>query len=269
MGGSSSKTSVTSVVDVINEKMTDITTKMVNSSSQSCTTNQTLNVEVGETANIKNCDFNMTNTSATVCNMAAVFNQSGSTSILNQIDQAIDNAATSSNKQTQSFLSAPISSNSTTDMRTHIKNISRTKLTTEMQNTCIQNANVDQRNTIVIKGKFDCSEKGSITGGNNAQVNALSSCVASQLLDVLSSDETVNNAIQSSSTTSESKSTGPIDELGSIITGIFSSISQAYIALIAAGVIVLIVLAVFAYYFFNSSGGEAIGGAISSKISEK
>lgn len=262
MGSSHSSTTINETVDEVTKNTTNIMNKMTNNSSQVCNTNQQLEVTTGVGSVINCSNVTLGNVLASKCDMSAVFTQTGSTSILNTLNNAVDQASKSSNKAVQGFLSTTVSDqNQNINMATHIKNVLSKNLTTNMQNTCIQNSNGDQNNKLVLNGTINCPNGGSLSAGNNAQVSALASCVTNQAIDILSKDDIINSAVQKLEASNSSKQTGPIQELGKAISDAIGQMGKigAIIAIVA------IVVVIGAVIFLLSPSGQAISEKVADK----
>lgn len=267
----SSKMTINSLVDTVNEKMTNIVTTQVNNSSQNCSAVQNLKVKFGPNAVLVGCPVSATNVNATMCNMSAIFTQSGSNNLATLLNQAVENAATQSDTTTQGFLTTASSKDdSTINMATHIKNLVTTNITTEQLNTCIQNSDVTQNNEFEWDSKMDCTNGGEIIIGNTNQISSLSSCVTNQLMNILTNDSTVQNAIQKSSNVNVTTQTGLLQDAGEAAGKVIGSVGGAISDLLSGlskpmiiiGIVIVIALGIAAYFLMSPAGQQLANKAI-------
>ena len=261
MGSSSSKISIESLVDVVNENLTDITNTTKNQAVGECTINQNLYIKFGPESRTIDCGISGQNVAGSNCNMEAIFSAQSNTSLVSKLNQAIDNSAESTNKVVSEALNMNFTKNqTTTNLKTHIKNLISTKFTDEMSNTCIQKSKVNQDGTFIFEGYMDCRDK-NINIGNVAQIAQLTSCVTQKLMDIMRNDETTNDIIQSVKTKQETESKG----LQSIIDSLTGPIKYAIIAF----VIVILIVIIGATLFLLSPAGQKSAETLSEAGAKK
>lgn len=242
--GNSNSSSVTQTMSEFNTNMVSALSSTVNSTAQNIMTNQTVTVNIG-CPNITNflptvqcTNLSVTNTANVTADLTSTFSTSNEASVLSAIKAAVDATAASTNKVVSGFLNTSIasSSSSTTDVKTEIKNLAETNITQLVTNSCQQNTNVIQNNTVNICANIVANN---CNFGNSAQLWLSANCVSSTLQSIIANNSALSTAFSNAAATNDVQNTG-LEGVINAIGGIFGSVVFGYV--IVFGLIILGVL---------------------------
>ncbi|AYV86412.1 MAG: hypothetical protein Sylvanvirus1_8 [Sylvanvirus sp.] len=206
-----------------------------NQNAQNCTSTQVQNFTNGPTGVIQ-CSINLSQVAQLVCNSMANFNTNASNNITTVINSAIQQMSTQAQTASQAFLTTALSMNvSNTQLVSHIQNLISTNLNTSIINMCLQNAAVIQNGTFLNNGTITCSPTtagpGAITINQNAQLQAIASCITNNVFTLLASDTLLASIATAASQTQTTTQAGIFSFLS--LTTLF--IVLAVLALLALG----------------------------------
>ena len=267
---SSSSSTVTEVLNDVNEQLTSIMTKTVNSSSAYCSS--TANLTVTLSGNITDCPLNFTNLATSNCNMQAAFGTSSSNNLATTLQQAIAQSSLANATSANEALSTGNSSSSTNEnMSTYLTNIVNTQMTTDTSNYCLAQATASANGVINVPGNINCA--GSTAAGlsfvNNAQANVAASCMTNALQTLVNSNSTYQSTSQSGTATASATSSGAAQVLGTLLSGIkgiLSSVMGAYYAYICAGVVILCLVLFIIYKLLSGVNPSALVNGVVSAV---
>lgn len=265
IGESSQSVTVSSVMNVINSNITSTIISMKNTSSTSCDINQNISVTC-KRCKYRNCNMSSINKATSNCNSSSIFTNNNTANMLTSINQAIDNSTNTNQKSVQDFLSTSVSDQNTNiSMATHIKNIVAKNFTSDMLNICQTKSKINQNNVLEMEDMdVDCGG-GNIDWGNDAQLMVMSSCISKQLTSIISNDDLVQKAINSTTAGQSSEQKG----LGDLITGFLDSLSGPMKYALITVAIVIVVAIIGVVIFLTSSGGQEMTKTLSAAAADK
>jgi hypothetical protein len=229
--GNVQSTTIKQSLDLLQEQITNIAIQTRNSAAANCAINQNMNVFI---KNAKGCPINFLQTSKTNCQLSAIFNVTNNTDFARIISQAVDQLVQTMQKAVQDFLALAVSVQMTQqELVSHIKSVLTTNLAQQTYNQCIQNATIDQNQTLHLED-IDCTTGGNINATQDAQMLALVNCVNNTVTKLLFEDQVLQKAAQSAKATQDVQQKG-VSQLLTAFIGIL-------IALVVLGVIVLLVI---------------------------
>lgn len=229
--GNSQSSYQRSLIDVLNENITNVVIKTGSSSSSYCKSNQTL--DIGEIDS--ECGVNINQNSQTVCDLRQVFSANNTAKMTSLINNALDNTATSKQKSVQDFLAMSVSvQNSKSDMASYVKNIVRNNFSNETLSQCIAESTVDQ-NMYIKKIKTNCNKSNAgVNIGQNVLLKQFADCTTNAVVDILKDDKIVNDIINKVENDQSSEQKG----LTSLLSALVMPLIIGVIGLIVVAVIV-------------------------------
>lgn len=228
MGGvSSQSTLVKNTVTALNETVIDVVNKTKNDMKQSCSTVQNISLSIKGNVQIDTISTNQI--MAVNCTLDGKATSQMSEQINVQMDNKIDEVIKNLTKSQQELLSLSANQQDTKiDNTTFIKNSIKESVTNSITNTCQQNLNLVQGQTVVIENNTPYRNViKSIDLNQNLQAIAIANCVLNSVVTNLSDNKQLNDLIQkvTSDTSSEQKGLsglmGPLILLLLIGGGIF------------------------------------------------
>ena len=147
-----------------------------------------------------------------------------------------------------------------TKMNTTIENIVNKTLTVEnMTESIARSVNIQGGNLTI--GLLRCRNgKGGIDMTQDISSELAANAVTDSLTDALMQDKFVNEIAQEQKAVSEVKATGPIQDLGNAISGIFGSLTAIYAI---CGLVCCLIVAAAAYIMLSPAGQNSMRSASS------
>jgi len=262
--GQQQSSTVRSVIDVLNQNITNSITTMRDEASVNCVINQNQTVDIGDLT-ITNCNtiINSTQT-ATIksCEINKVGSFQNAQEMISAIKDSIDKTSTSSNKSVQDFMASSFSSQSqVSEFVTKCKTIVENNFTSDTSSVCVLGALINQVGVFHIdKLNITCGEDGTSFNLNisqEAQIEAMAKCITNSVVNLLSKSEEIMAVVEKIQNTQESTQEG----VGNIIADFFSAYQTTFIV---AGIV--LVIAVFIFFSFGGmsiveKGMDNMGGA--------
>ncbi len=250
--GSAQSTVVQQTIEVFNKNVSNTVLRTINTASSTCIASNNFTIEIGENG-IYQCDnLNINQTASTNCDMSVQFNAGSSTDLQTTVQNAIEETAKSDQKSVQDFMALSISVQSDVKtMKQHITNIVEKNFDSTVQNNILNSAKADNTGKFIVNGKVYCKNA---AWTQNAQAALLTDAVTDSIVNMLSKDTVVNQAVIDAEIKQASEQQG----LGGVIQSFF----QAYTVIIIVIAIVLIVLIGGAVYFLMSPAGQKIASEV-------
>jgi len=229
--GNSQSSYQRSLIDVLNENITNIVIKTGSSATSYCKADQ--KIKIGTI--VSDCGINIAQTSQTVCDLKQVFSAENTAKMTSLINNALDTSLASKQKSVQDFLSTSLSfQQSESDMSTHLKNIVAANFTNETLSQCIAESTVDQ-DMYIDKLVSTCKEsKDGVNIGQNILLKQFADCTTKSVVDVLKDDKLVSNIVNKAESDQSSEQKG---------------LSELLKAMIMPLIIIVVGLVVFAIVF--------------------
>ena len=219
MGGSQSS-SISQLLDVMNQNTINVIHTVENESSQTCQTVQNLEVNILPTA-IINCGLNFSQDAQVHCDLTATFKASNSSDISSLVNSLVDQAAHSDQKLLTDMLSTTFNNQSNnTDVKSYLKTILTANVTDQTFNKCIQKNALFQNQKINIAGVVNCPPGQGINFSQNAELSAAANCLSSAINDTIVKDAVLNNVAQKSDSSQTSQTKGVGDIISSVVGGV-------------------------------------------------
>lgn len=254
MGNTNSST-INQTIDVINQTMVNSFTSTSNSAYIKQASSQEITFEVGPNGSVDCGTGTLTieQVAQTTVNLQAEFSSKSSADLSAAIKGAIDAAAASSQSQVSGFASTAVadSNNTNITIAEHLKNIVDQNITNITQNSCIADASNIQTEHILINGKL---KSNGCHFGQNFQGNLAVNCVTSSVIDLISKDSILSDNIAKAAATQDMKSTGFLQDLGGLLSGLG-------LTLILPFIIILVVVIIFVVLIRGSSKRKAAEAA--------
>jgi hypothetical protein len=242
--GNSSSSALSDTFDEVNNNLTTLFNDDQSESNVDCSSSQTLNFTIGSSSHVL-CTPNVTQVTSLICDLTSITSSSNTANLTTQLQQAVNQAAASSNTAVSGFLSTAVgnSSSSKETIATHIVNNMATYMTNINSSTCSDIASAVQNATITLDGWVGTPNT-VCNFGQNLQLTAMASCVTNNVSNSIAADSDLTTALQTAEATNTSGGTGPISEIGSAISSILDSLFTGPIIIIAAIVIVIVIVLV-------------------------
>lgn len=250
--GQSSSAYQSQISSVLSQAIFNSMLVVQNQNSSNCNSTQIQSFQNGATGVINCASVNLTQIAQNVCTAQSNFMTNVSAQITTVINNAISQMATQNQKIVQDFLATALSNNvSNTQLISHIQNIINTNLNTTLTTSCINNAAVIQQGTFINNGTINCmpsvnpdgtKNPGALNINQNAQLQAISSCVANTVFQVLANDQLLGTIATQASQTQTVTQAGPAAAIANALGKLFSNpaVIVIVIILIIAGLIFVI-----------------------------
>jgi hypothetical protein len=221
--------------------MVSAVTKTESDNKMFCSTNQTMDIVIGEGAVVDNLDVKQV--SGLACNLTSTltgdFNTNVKTAVSNELESLVKQTGTA----VSDFLSTSVN---TVQGKVSVKQAIEVELATALENIttnkCQANVNVQQTLRLWILGKVATAKL-----EQNAQAEAMSACLTDVIVNNLASNEAINRA----ATRSEQEGSGQTKGLSDLL----SALTSFWGLLIIGGIIGLIVL-LFVFKYLSSPVGK-------------
>lgn len=267
MGNKQSST-IKSTVDVINESMVNSFSKTSNAASGQIDNNQSFTLDIAGKLNCAPGSLDITQTNQTTLNLAAQFKTSNSQQIMQQIQGAIEAAATSNNKAVSGFMGTKIadSQESQATIEQHLKNIVKTNIENIVNNSCIATVSNIQNGVVRVPASGEIISNG-CHFGQNVQGFLNVNCITNTIEDVIAKDAVLSKNMTAVATTQDSLATGPIQET---FTGLSAFVGAWLFPIIVIAIVIGIAIIAEAYYKSRSKSKTAKEGEedLSASLSE-
>jgi len=263
----SSSTTLTEVMNDVNENLVSIMQKQVSANSTTCSTNNTITLNFGS---IIGCSANIAQTSNLNCNLQSTFQTNSSTSLSTLMQQAAQQSAVAQATAAADVLSTSnVNSNTNENMSTYLTNLIQTNITSDTESYCQAQGTINNSLTLNV-GTIDCTSNPSagLNLSQNAQLVVVGNCLTNQLQNIINSATTYQSSSQTGTASSSGSATGlagVIDSIGNAISKIISSISSVLDSpaiLIFVVVLILIGLVVLFYKLFGGGGSGSTGSVV-------
>lgn len=246
MGNSTSST-VTDTYNEFNTNLTNIASKTTNNSSQIGLNSQKISIQTGVGSNI-DCSpggFVIGQSVLYDSSLQATFSASNTTELESLLQQALTQTANSTNQNTSGFLNTNIanSNSSNTTVQEQISNLISTNIDNIVTNSCTQSLSSTQNQTITILGNLKASN---CDFSQSGQISLNCSCLSTAILNLASKDTVLTTAVNSGSSSNSVTSTGLLQDLGGLISSIFSGITGME-AVFAIGIILFIFIFIWGF----------------------
>lgn len=218
MGGvSSQSTLVQNTVTALNETVIDVVNKTKNDMKQSCSTVQNISLSIKGNVQIDTISTNQI--MAVNCTLDGKATSQMSDQINVQMDNKIDEVIKNLTSSQQELLSLSANQQDTKiDNKTFIKNAIKESITNSINNTCQQNLNMVQGQTIVIENNTPYRTViKSVDLNQNLQAIAIANCVLNSVVTNLSDNKQLNDLIQKVTNDTSSKQKGLSGLMGPLI----------------------------------------------------
>jgi hypothetical protein len=213
--GSSQSSYQRSLIDVLNENITNVVIKTGATSTSYCKSNQ--NIKIGEIDT--NCTLNIAQSSQTVCDLRQVFSADNTAKMTSLINTALDNTATSKQKSVQDFMATSVSSQkNVSDISSYVKNIVKNNFTNETLSSCIAESTVDQNFYIEkIKTRCDNDNNKGINIDQNILLKQFADCTTKSVVDILKNDKIVTDIVNKAENDQSSDQKGATSLLSALV----------------------------------------------------
>jgi hypothetical protein len=250
--GSSQSSQAKQTNEVLNESITNMVSRSVNSASARNANANKFTIKIGEKGSVTNCNLKLGQKIQAKQAVKVMAKYASKADLQTQLTTALQNSAEQKSKSEQQSLATTIGvQNSKTEINQKIKNIVNTSITNEVFNTV--NGFLDNVNdgTLEIMGKWDCAA----TGGT---IDITQDIVSDQVVELLS-DAIISNVV--GTTTDSTAAAASTQASESLQTGMISDLGKALMGPI--GIILIIVLALGGIAFaFRKSIGSFLSGAV-------
>jgi len=175
--------------------------------------------------------------------MTTTFNTSNADTVANQICAQLQAGTTSTNSFVSGFLNTAIgnSQNNTTTVNTYLQNLITSNSDTLINNSTVQSYCIVQNQTITILGTVNSTN---CNFGQNVQLSLVMNAYSNAVISMVNADTTNATAIANAAAANDTANTGPIQELGALLS------EPAVIIAIAVGAIILL------YFIFKGHGNQ-------------
>jgi hypothetical protein len=236
----------TSVNDVMNTAITDMSTNIMNSksmyTSNSISGDQLMNVDLEVGGDIKNCSFDFQQKLKIVNKVYSVITDTQTLAMAKQMQDTL--TQTVANATEQKLSGVNLGQANITDTMNRIKNYNYTDLSTTIADTLTSNVNNAVRGSqnmdikIKIKGNFDCAagDAGKQLFSQNIDIdNIVSNTLASDKVQALVTDYT--RTVTNSATNTTKQTAAGLDPAGMIMAAMFGLLLPFIIVIIVIALI--------------------------------
>jgi hypothetical protein len=227
-------------IEQFNQNVTNVTQNITNQSSANCSITQ--NVEIVNNGNLYGCSYEIEQIAVNNCNLQASSASTSSSDVINTLLAAVDSTASSSSKAVSDFLQTTLNYQETnTDIKSVIKNIIQTNVSSNTLSTCVLGATVNQDGKLINNGNIWCSSANPVLKfDQTAQNQLIASCLTDTVVKSISQNDTVLKAVNDAAAIQDSLGNG----LGSVIKN-FISAYQNILIVVAIVCCVVIIGALF------------------------
>lgn len=229
--GSAQSTTESEAISIITQNMTNITQSTTNKSAMTCDANNDMIV------NIDNSTCGSITEGQTIngtCNLSSFFTTSNASDISNIINNAIQQATTSSNSAVNGFLDSSVSyQNTNMSLSTALQNFVTTNVTQIVTNSCVNNALFTNASTVTVSNS---TIPGVCDFSQAIQFSAACECIVNSATSAIANNSEINTAVQSASATQASTGGGVADVISALTSGWALILFGLGFAAIAGGV---------------------------------